>query len=90
MSRRAAWATAVAFTSGVVTGLIVWSAQTQRARHDLFSTRPWRRLAALGHIRGRPGLFTVQQLRDYVAWEQHSGLRRRGTAILRRMEDSLE
>ena len=90
MRRRAAWATVAAFASGVLTGLIVWSAQTQGARHDLFSARRWRRLAALGHIRGRPGLSTVQQLRDYVAWEQHSGLRRRGTTILRQMEDSLE
>ncbi|MDQ3518111.1 MAG: hypothetical protein M3466_06865 [Gemmatimonadota bacterium] len=90
MARRAEWTAAIAFASGVLTGLIVWSAQTQRARRDLFSTRRWRRLAALGHIRGRPGLATVQQLRDYVAWEQHSGLRRRGTTILRRMEDSLE
>ncbi len=90
MRRRAALAAAAGFASGVLAGLIVWSAQTQGARYDLFSDRRWRRLAALGHIRGRPGLSTVQQLRDYVAWEQHTGLRRRGTTILRRMEDSLE
>lgn len=90
MGHRARRVTATAFISGVLAGLIVWSAETKRARRDLFNARRWRRLAALGHLRGRPGLSTVQLLRDYIAWEPHSGLRRRGSTILRRMEDSLE
>ena len=71
-------------------GLVVWSMQVQRARHDLFSGSPFRRRAALGFLRGQRTAGTVRALREYLSWEQNPGLRRRGAAILRRMEDALE
>ena len=46
--------------------------------------------AALGYLRGQRSPRTVRLLRDYVAWEHHPGLRRRGELLLRRMEKSLE
>jgi hypothetical protein len=70
-------------------GLIVWSGQTSRARRDLFSPRRLQRLAALGYLRGQRSVANVRLLRDYVTWEQHPGLRRRGELILRRMEEAL-
>jgi hypothetical protein len=90
MGRRAAWAAGAGFAGGVLIGLIVWSEQTRRARHDLFSGTRWRRLAALGHLRGQRSVTNVHLLRDYVAWERNPRLRRRGTIILRQMQDSLE
>jgi hypothetical protein len=78
------------FTGGLLVGLIVWSQQTRRYRRDLFSTHPLRRLAALGYLRGQYSARNVRLLRDYVNWEPHPRLRRRGLLILRRMEQSLE
>jgi hypothetical protein len=72
-----------------VVGLIVWSQQTRRYRRDLFSRRKLRRLAALGYLRGQHTPDNVRLLRDYVNWETHAKLRRRGLRILRRMEESL-
>lgn len=77
------------FGGGLLLGLIVWSQQTQRSSRDLFSGHRWRRMAALGYIRGQKSPRNVRLLRDYVAWESHPGLRRRGQLILRRMEQSL-
>ncbi len=85
-----AMSVAVGFTGGLVAGLIVWSQQTHRSRFNLFSAHPWRRMAALGHLRGQRSARNVRLLRDYVEWERHPGLRRRGQIILRRMEESLE
>jgi hypothetical protein len=72
-----------------VVGLIVWSQQTHRYRRDLFSRRKLRRLAALGYLRGQHTPDNVRLLRDYVNWETHAKLKRRGLRILRRMEESL-
>ena len=74
---------------GFMVGLVVWSMQVHRARHDLFSGSPWRRRAALGFLRGQRTAGTVRALREYLSWEQNPGLRRRGAAILRRMEEAL-
>jgi hypothetical protein len=92
MRRSSVYGTAAAasFGGGLLLGLIVWSQQTQRSRRDLFSARSWRRMAALGYLRGQRTPRTVRLLRDYVAWEHHPGLRRRGELLLRRMEKSLE
>ena len=79
----------VGFAGGLVVGLIVWSQQTRRYRRDLFSRRKLRRLAALGYLRGQHTPDNVRLLRDYVNWETHAKLRRRGLRILRRMEESL-
>jgi hypothetical protein len=77
------------FAGGLVVGLIVWSQQTRRYRRDLFSRRKLRRLAALGYLRGQHTPDNVRLLRDYVNWETHAKLRRRGLRILRQMEASL-
>jgi hypothetical protein len=77
------------FIGGLAVGLIVWSQQTRRYRRDLFSRRRLRRLAALGYLRGQHTPDNVRLLRDYVNWEMHAKLRRRGQRILRQMEASL-
>lgn len=88
-SRDGALYLAGGFAGGLVVGLIVWSQQTRRYRRDLFSRRKLRRLAALGYLRGQHTPDNVRLLRDYVNWETHAKLRRRGLRILRRMEESL-
>ncbi len=90
MRRGPAWGSAAGFAGGVLVGLIVWSTQTRSSRRDLFSGSRWRRLAALGYLRGQRTVTNVALLRDYVAWEEHPTLRRSGSHILRRMEDSLD
>lgn len=74
-----------AFAGGLVLGALAWSAQIRRSRRDLFSKSPVKRLAALGYLGGRPGLDTARLLREYVGWERHPALRRRGERILARM-----
>jgi hypothetical protein len=88
-SRDGAFYLAGGFAGGLVVGLIVWSQQTRRYRRDLFSRRKLRRLAALGYLRGQHTPDNVRLLRDYVNWETHAKLKRRGLRILRRMEESL-
>jgi hypothetical protein len=79
-------ATAVASLLGV---LLVRD-QMSRHRRDLFSSRPLRRLAALGYIAGRPpAVESVRLLRDYVAWERQPLIRRQATQVLNRLERSL-
>jgi hypothetical protein len=89
MARRHWAAVGAGFLGGVMVGMIVWKQQTHRDRYNLFSTKPWRRLAALGHIGGTVSARNVWLLRDYVAWEQRPELRRRGERLLRHMEQSL-
>jgi hypothetical protein len=87
---RVRWgAVGAGFAGGVVVGLIVWTQQTHRDRYNLFSSSAWRRMAALGHIKGTASAQNVVLLRDYVAWERSPKLRRRGQRLLRRMEQSL-
>jgi hypothetical protein len=88
-SRDGALYLAGGFAGGLVVGLIVWSQQTRRYRRDLFSRRKLRRLAALGYLRGQHTPDNVRLLRDYVNWETHAKLKRRGLRILRQMEESL-
>jgi hypothetical protein len=88
-SRDGALYLAGGFAGGLVVGLIVWSQQTRRYRRDLFSRRKLRRLAALGYLRGQHTPDNVRLLRDYVNWETHAKLKRRGLRILRQMEASL-
>lgn len=90
MTRSTTKAVAAGFVGGVVFGLVVWSAKIQRSRRDLFSKYPVRRLAALGYLAGNPGIDTARILTDYVGWERHPGLRRRGERILRRMRSTLD
>ena len=78
------------FIGGAVLGALVWAAQVHRSRRDLFSTSAVRRLAALGYLRGRPGVETARLLTDYVKWEARPALRKRGQLLLRRMEAYLD
>lgn len=64
--------------------------QITRHRRDLFSSRAIQRYAALGYIAGLgASVELVQLLRDFVAWEPRSMLRRRALQILGRMEQQL-
>jgi hypothetical protein len=90
MMRKTKIAIAAALVGGFMAGAIVWSTQIHRSRRELFSAHPWRRLAALGYLAGRPGLDTVRLLTDYVRWEQHGPLRRRGERLLRQMQLQLD
>ena len=78
------------FLGGLVLGALAWSTQIQRSRRELFSKHPMKRLAALGYLGGRSGLETVHILSDYVRWERHPALRRRGERILRRLKRHLD
>ncbi|GBD31233.1 MAG: hypothetical protein KatS3mg081_0935 [Gemmatimonadales bacterium] len=77
------------FGIGSLLGLLLAQYTMDRYRQDLFSDRPLRRLSALGYLSGRPSVETVRLLRDYVEWESHPMLRRRASAILKRMEAAL-
>jgi hypothetical protein len=85
MGRRA-WAFAGGIAAGVAAGWLLAQRRLASHRHDLFSVRPLRRLAALGFLAGHEEIETVRLLRDYLAWERQPMLRRRATGILRRME----
>ena len=89
MNRHHTKAMTVGFLGGVLLGMIAWSTQIQRSRRELFNKHPVKRLAALGYLSGHPGPDTARILTDYVGWERHPGLRRRGQRILRRMQSHL-
>jgi hypothetical protein len=89
-TKRQATAVTAGFLGGLLLGAVVWSTQMQRSRRDLFSKSPFRRLAALGHLGGQPGLDTARILTDYVGWERHPMLRRRAEQLLRRMHSELQ
>jgi hypothetical protein len=74
-----------AATAGVLAALIV-RGQIYRHRRDLFSPRPFRRLAALGHMAQEPAsVDAIRLLRDFIAWEPRTMLRDRARAISDRM-----
>lgn len=83
-------AVTIGFLGGLVLGAVVWSAQIRRSRRELFSRSPWRRLAALGYLSGQPGLETARLLTDYVGWERHPALLRRGRSVLRDITAQLD
>ena len=90
MSRRqSAVAVTGGFLGGLVFGALVWSAQIERSRRELFSRHPVKRLAALGYLAGHSGADTVRILTEYVSWERSPALRRRGERVLRRMHAHL-
>ena len=74
-----------------VVGVLFVRDQMSRHRRDLFSSRPLRRLAALGYIAGRPAsVDSVRLLRDYIAWETQPLIRRQAVQVLGRIERSLQ
>jgi hypothetical protein len=80
----------VAAAAGLL-GVLFVREQMSRHRRDLFSSRPLRRLAALGYIAGRPpAVESVRLLRDFVAWESQPLIRNRAAQVLARLERNLE
>jgi hypothetical protein len=76
--------------AGAIAALVVRD-QLDRHQRDLFSPRPLRRLACLGHMaRADATVDNITLLRDFVAWEPRKLLRNRARAILRRMEGQAE
>lgn len=76
--------------SASVLGLLFVRDQMSRHRRDLFSTRPLRRLAALGYIAGTaPSVDAIRLLRDYIAWEKQPLIRRQAVQVLGKMERNL-
>jgi hypothetical protein len=82
-------AVTVGFLGGLIAGAVFWSTQMQRSRRELFHRNPFKRLAALGYLGGQPGIDTARILSDYVGWERHPALKRRGQRLLRRMQSDL-
>jgi hypothetical protein len=83
----------VALIAGALAGVsaLVVRDQITRHRRDLFSGRARQRLAALGYIAGlASSVELVHLLRDFVAWEPRSLLRRRALQIIERMERQLQ
>ena len=75
---------------GAVAALLVRD-QLDRHQRDLFSPRPLRRLACLGHMsRADATVDNITLLRDFVAWESRKLLRNRAKVILKRMEDEAQ
>ncbi|MDH5591160.1 MAG: hypothetical protein OEZ65_15085 [Gemmatimonadota bacterium] len=75
-----------AAAAGAVAALIIRD-QISRHQRNLFSARPIRRLAALGHMsRERASVDHIRLLHDFIAWEPIKLLRRRAQVILDRME----
>lgn len=70
-------------------GVLFVRDQMHRHRHNLFSPRPLRRLAALSYIGKHPDIENAHLLRDYIGWEKEPKLRKRAAAILERMERAL-
>jgi hypothetical protein len=80
---------AVGFVGGVAAGTLFWSRMQRHYRRNLFSKSPILRVAALGYLRARPTVNTATILREYVAWEPRSVLRRRGAKMLKQLESAL-
>jgi hypothetical protein len=81
----------LALAAAAALGVLLVRDQISRSRRDLFSAHPLRRLAALEYLGGVPfSVDTVLLLRDYLAWERRPLLRRRGQAVLARIEEGLE
>lgn len=82
--------TILAVAAAAALGALLVRDQISRHQRDLFSPHPLRRLAALGYLGGKPAnIDTVLLLRDFIAWEARPLLRRRASALLARMEDTL-
>lgn len=84
-----ALAVALGVAGGAALGWLLAQRQMREHQEDLFSPRPLRRLAALGHLAASEGVATVRLLRDYLEWESQPMLRRRAEGILRRLEAAL-
>ena len=81
---------ALGFVGGIAVGMLAWSWPLEAFSRNLFSPSPVRRFAALGYLSGRPSGDTARLLRDYIRWESHPLLRRRGEQVLRQVERYLD
>ena len=81
---------AIGFVGGLAVGMLAWTWPLEAFSRHLFSSSALRRFAALGYLSGRPTLETARLLRDYVRWESHPLLRRRGEHVLRQVERYLD
>lgn len=87
---RTAGVSLLVVVAGAVLGALLVRDQISRHRRDLFSPHPLRRLAALGYLGSAPAsVDLVLLLRDFIAWETRPLLKKRATAILGRMEETL-
>lgn len=90
MSRRPS--TMIAFVGAALVGVAggLWLARRHDRghRHDLFSSRPHRRLAALGWLAGEDDPQALALLRDYLAWEPIPALRGRARRIAVALESA--
>ncbi|MGH7602772.1 MAG: hypothetical protein ACRENK_02100 [Gemmatimonadaceae bacterium] len=89
MMRERASYVAFGFLGGMAAGSFVWSRMQRQYRRNLFSKSPLRRVAALAYLRAQPSVNTATLLREYVAWEPRSVLRRRGVRMLKHLESTL-
>lgn len=78
-----------ATAAGLALGWAAARVHRRRHRHDLFSRRPLRRLAALGALEGRATPDTLRTLHDYLRWEPVPLLRRKARGLVHRLEASL-
>lgn len=75
-----------AAAAGAVAALVIRD-QMRRHSRDLFSPSFLRRLAALGFMaRAEASVDHINLLKDFVAWEAKTTLRRRAKTIISRME----
>ena len=90
MSERATRLAAAGFLGGLFVGVVIWSREQHVHRRDLFSAKPYRRLAALAYLRGQRTPETARLLREYIRWEKRPALRRRAHLLLERVERHLD
>jgi hypothetical protein len=87
---RVAVVTVLAAAAAGALVVVIVRGQIRRHRRDLFSPRPFRRLAALGHMGREPAsVDAIRLLRDFIAWEPRKMLRERAQAIMYRMTDEV-
>lgn len=89
MSRSRTPVLLVAAVAGLSLGWLVAQRTLRHHSAALFSSRPLKRLAALGYLEGSATPDSLRVLRDYLAWEHHPMLRRKATALVRRLEARL-
>jgi len=87
---KVAVATVLAAAAAGALAVVIVRGQIHRHRRDLFSPRPFRRLAALGHMGREPAsVDAIRLLRDFIAWEPRKMLRERAEVIMLRMTEEV-
>jgi hypothetical protein len=82
-------AVALVGTASALAALFVRN-RISRYRRDLFSSRTVRRLGALRHVsQAEASVDNINLLRDFIAWEPRSLLRKRARSIIQRMQEEV-